>query len=296
MHGTEASVQGFAAGADDFVVKPFSPPELVARIEAQLRLRALQRAVMRMEKETTLGVMAAGIAHEVLNPVNAVLTAMGPLRQRFAKLPEARDREMCEALLEAVEESGGRIRDVVRAMLSLARRDGEDLVLREARLSEGIRSVLTVLGHRASGAVEIESDIAWDEPMQCYPELLFQVVLNLVGNAIDALEERGGRVFIGAERAGDEVRIRIRDDGPGVPPEMRERIFAPFFTTKAPGKGTGLGLAIGREIAALHGGRLELLSPEGGGAEFVLTVPYVSAAGRAALAASAEEPSTDVLH
>ncbi len=297
MHGTEASVQGFAAGADDFVVKPFSPPELLARIEAQLRLRALQRAVMRMEKETTLGVMAAGIAHEVLNPVNAVLTAMSPLRQRFAKLPESRDREMCEMLLDAVEESGGRIRDVVRAMLSLARRDGEELVLRETKLSDGIRSVLTVLGHKVAGDVAIESDIAWDEPMQCYPELLFQVVMNLVGNAIDAVEERGGTVHITTERAGDEIRIRVRDDGPGVSPEMRERIFAPFFTTKAPGKGTGLGLAIGREIAGLHGGRLELFTPDGGGAEFVLTVPYVGpAAGRPVLDLTAEESPEHELH
>jgi two-component system NtrC family sensor kinase len=218
---------------------------------------------------------------------------MGPLRQRFAKLAEARDREMCEMLLDAVEESGGRIRDVVRAMLSLARRDGEDLVLREAKLSDGIRSVVTVLGHKI-GTVELESDLAWDEPMQCYPELLFQVVMNLVGNAIDALEERGGgRVFIGTERAGDEIRIRVRDDGPGVPPDVRERIFAPFFTTKAPGKGTGLGLAIGREIAALHGGRLELLSPDGGGAEFVLSVPFVPPSGRPLHEAS---PDGDVLH
>jgi signal transduction histidine kinase len=75
--------------------------------------------------------------------------------------------------------------------------------------------------------------------------------------------------------SGGEVRIRVRDDGPGVPVGMRERIFAPFFTTKAPGQGTGLGLAIGREIATLHGGRLELSATEGPGAEFVLTVPFV---------------------
>lgn len=284
MHGTEASVQGFEAGADDFVVKPFSPPELMARIEAQLRIRSLLRAVMRMEKQTSLGLMAAGIAHEVLNPVNAVLTAVGPLRARLEKLADAGDRDLAGALLEAVEESGTRIRDVVRAMLGLAREgDRGELVLREARLSEAIRSVMTVLNHR-KGAVEVSVRHDWDEPVQCYPELLGQVVLNLVGNALDALAESGGRVEVVTECDGEQVRIRVRDDGPGIPPEDRDRIFAPFFTTKPPGEGTGLGLAIGREIAALHGGTLELETSSWGGCEFVLEFPYLAPGAAAALA------------
>lgn len=272
MHGSEASVQGFEAGADDFVNKPFSPPELLARVEAQLRIRALQRRVMQMEKQTTLGTMAAGIAHEVLNPVNAVLTAVEPLRKRVQALDE-RDRRLATSLIDVVQSSGVRIRDVVKAMLGLARNSDSELRLRKSDLSEGIESTLTLLRHRIGGSVRVVCQLGCDEPVDCYPELLFQVVMNLVTNALDALGEEGGTVYIVTERDDHAVRIRVRDDGPGIPPDVRERIFAPFYTTKAPGAGTGLGLAVSREIADLHGGRLDLQSAPGRGAEFVFTLP-----------------------
>jgi len=120
----------------------------------------------------------------------------------------------------------------------------------------------------------------WNESVMCFPDLLGQVVMNLVGNAMDALGPGGGNVWIVVERDDDLVCIRVRDDGPGIPPEARRRVFTPFFTTKPPGVGTGLGLAISREIMALHRGTLELAPSGERGAQFVACLPCVTPDGR----------------
>ena len=274
-HGAEAALQGFAAGADDYVVKPFSSPELLARIGAQIRLRQLAYAVMRMEKQTTLGLLAGGIAHEVLNPLNAVTNSLGPLRLGVERMSHGtateRDVVMAARLLDAIDLSAGRIQRIVNAILTFTR--GEERPRQTAaRLSEGIESILTIIAYRTAH-VDIEREYRFDEPFLCYPEILDQVIMNLLVNAADAATETGSHIWIRTDRVGRDVIVSVRDDGHGVPLAIRERIFAPFFTTKAPGKGTGLGLAVSREIASLHGGTLELAAGAGPGAEFVLTLP-----------------------
>ncbi|MBP7127629.1 response regulator [Myxococcota bacterium] len=280
-HGTDAVVEGLQAGADDFVVKPFSTPELLARVDAQLRIRSLTLSLLRSEQQASLGVVSAGIAHEVLNPVNAIVNSVPPLRKAIARLAKggsrtADDVVVCEALLGAVEQSGERIHRIVEAFRSVTRPGGEQPALQVARPGEVVDAVLQMLRYRldADSRIRVHRRYGWDEPMLCYPELLGQVVMNLAGNALDALGSSGGNLWISTERSGDQVRIRVRDDGPGIPPEVRERIFTPFFTTKPPGSGTGLGLSISREIMALHRGTLDLSPAAGRGTEFVATLPY----------------------
>jgi signal transduction histidine kinase len=274
-HGADAALEGFAAGADDYIVKPFSAPELLARVNAQLRVRRLAMALMRAEKQTTLGLMAAGIAHEVRNPMNALLNAVPALRRQLDALPDeaVEPDQLRDALLDSIERSGERIRQVVDAMLALSRQTPGELRLREVHLSESIDATLAVLRYRTRQGVEVHKHYAWDGPVWCYPELVGQVVMNLLINALDAVDPQHGRIDVEVLRDGDEVRVVVRDDGPGVAPDMREKIFEPFFTTKPPGVGTGLGLAVSREIAALHGGSLEVESNEGRGAAFVLVLP-----------------------
>ena len=281
MHDTEASVEGFTAGADDFVVKPFSPPELLARIKAQLRIRTLARAVMRMEKQTSLGLMAAGFAHEVRNPVNALVNAVPPLRKSVKLVGGGDGNERaafnCDRLLNAVEKSGGRIRAVVDNMLTFASHGDEEMTLRDVPVCDAIDALVGVLNHRLCEGVTIQRTYAWKGSLLCYPDLINQVVMSLVLNALDAVQPTGGgEVHISTDlvdNASQSVRIRVSDNGEGIPLEDRERIFAPFYTTKPPGSGTGMGLAIARDIVALHDGTLELAPDCRNGAEFIIEIP-----------------------
>ena len=285
MHDTEASVQGFSVGADDFIVKPFSPPELLARVNSQLRIRTLGRTVMRMERQSTLGLMAAGFAHEVCNPVNVIVNSIDYLRRALDQVPSEHVRRRCDALIAAVEKSGRRVEVVVKDMLTLANHGEQAIALKEIELRAGIESVVAIVSHRLAGRVNIERRYDWNGQIVCYPELINQVVLNLVQNSLDAIgPETDGTVCVTTERIEDRVRIRVGDDGPGISWDARESIFAPFYTTKDPGKGTGMGLAIARDIVSLHNGTLELTTDRPKGAEFVVELPLSMPGQNGALA------------
>jgi len=278
-HGTEATLEGFAAGADDYVVKPFSPPELLARLRAQLHIRQLTLALLRAEKQSAVGILAAGIAHEVRNPLNAMVNAVPPLRPLLAvDGAEGPGGRLGTQLLGIIESSGERIGHVVDGLLAFSRTDTEEVrPLDGADLAARIDTVLALLAHRLGDGVAVERTDGWQDSVSCRPELVSQLVMILVANAVDALEEAGGTVELTTEQRAGRLCLRVADDGPGIPPEQRERVFTPFFTTKDPGKGTGMGLAIARDIMRLHDGELVLASREGAGAEFVATF---SEAGR----------------
>ena len=281
-HGADAALEGFRAGAADYVVKPFSAPELLARVEAQIRIRRMGLALVRLEKQTTLGLLSSGIAHEVLNPINAVVNAVAPLRQALRRGPP----ELGEELLCVVERAGDRVRSIVRSLLSFAR---QDVVRpREVSLVELLESVLTILQFRLGTRVQVHRDLQWTGEVTCVPELLGQVLMNLLTNALDALPADGGNLWIRSARVGEAIQLSVRDDGPGVSPALRERIFDAFFTTKPPGSGTGLGLAVSREVMAMHGGSLELAPPGASGAELILSLPVVPPAE--------DRPDVEVLH
>jgi signal transduction histidine kinase len=279
-HGTDAALEGFAAGADDFVTKPFSPPELLARVNAQIRIRTLAVTLIRLEKQSSLGVLAAGIAHELLNPVNAIINAVPSIRKSLDRIKAGqattRDPDMVNALLDAVEASGGRMHGVVRGVLTYSRQERVPR-LAESPLSTEIESVLSILRFRLDQGFTVHRAYGFDEPVAHYGEWIGQAVMNLVGNALDAMQGNGGKnIWIRTEKDGNRVRIRIRDEGPGVPAPLREKIFDAFYTTKPPGTGTGMGLAISREIIEMHRGTLELNTAVTTGAEFVISLPIAS--------------------
>jgi signal transduction histidine kinase len=275
-HGADAALEGFRAGAADYVVKPFSAPELLARVEAQIRIRRMGLALVRMEKQNTVGLLSSGIAHEVLNPINAVVNAVEPLRETLREAGVSGGVE----LLDVVQRAGDRVRRIVRALLAFARHD--EVRARPVQLEELIDSVLVILQFRIEGRVRVHRELGWTGELVCVPELFGQVLMNLITNALDALPDGAGTLWIRSARDGDQVRISVKDDGEGVNPGLRERIFDPFFTTKPPGSGTGLGLAVSREVMTMHGGTLELAPPGRGGAELVATLPLAGPPATAA--------------
>ena len=140
------------------------------------------------------------------------------------------------------------------------------------------QAVLLQEGKARERGVEVELDLEEGLPPVLGGQALFQVFTNLISNACDAMEGRGGHLKITSRRQGwNKIVVRVSDTGPGMPPEVVERVFLPFFTTKGPGKGMGLGLAVCRELVGRLCGRIEVDSVPGQGTTFTVTVPCVPA-------------------
>ncbi len=290
------------------------------------KLQQTQTQLIQNEKMCSLGQLVAGVAHEINNPVNFVcgnlihasqyaedLLNLLKLYQRYYPHPVAEIEEIAEAIdadflmedftktLSSMQLGTNRIRQIVQSLRNFSRIDEAQMKLVD--LHEGIDSTLLILQSRlkARGTnpeISIIKDYGNLSLVECYPGLLNQVFMNLVSNAIDALETRDEKQYTRVSLTASppqqgvtshplptirictevidsqQVAIRIIDNGPGIPEEILSRIFDPFFTTKPVGKGTGLGLSISYQIVVeKHGGRLKCISGVGKGTEFVVEIP-----------------------
>jgi signal transduction histidine kinase len=295
-HGSEAAVEGFSCGADDYITKPFAPQELMARVEAHIRIRRLTVALIRAEKQASLGAMSAGIAHEILNPVNVVINAIGPLRKAVTSLregqPDTRQVERSEKMLKVIESSGKRISRVVDAVMRLSQQDREGITFRPTLIADHLESVVTMLGYRLSKGYDLTLDLEYKGYVDCVPDLLDQAVLNLLNNAMDAMPS-GGSLTLSARQVGDDLEICVTDTGNGIPDELKSRIFNPFFTTKSSGTNAGLGLALLREIVGMHSGQASLVCSSPKGSTFDLRIPLVQRQSNTVKACEKEQCPTD---
>ena len=267
----EWALHGFASGADDYVSKPFHPDELLARIDVQLRLRGLMDDQIRKEKLATLGSLAAGLAHEVRNPVGAILAGLPRLRRELASVelrPAA--REMLDVAIDCAQ----RIDRLVGDLLDLGQPDRDGARLWDPH--EGIEAAIRVLSHRAPESVAIHRRFGFAGRVMARPAALNQVFVNLLDNAIAAVAG-GGVIEVETAAADRGALFAFSDSGAGIPDELRARVFDPFFTTKEVGRGTGLGLHISRRIVEEHGGTLDVIGSRLHGACFRIWLPEAEA-------------------
>ncbi len=285
--------------------------------QALNELKQTQVQLIQSEKMSSLGQLVAGIAHEINNPVNFIYGNVNHANsyiqhllahvrlyqqehlQNSVKIEEHAEEidldfigEDLPKILASMRMGAERIREIVLSLRNFSRLDEADM--KSVDLHEGIDSSLLILQNRLKAkpgqdrCIEIIKEYGNLPQVECYPGQLNQVFMNILSNAIDALEEKNEEWAIGngknaqcpTLRIGTEVIederavIRIADNGPGISEGLRSRIFDPFFTTKPVGKGTGLGLSIAYQIIAdRHGGKLECFSAPGEGTEFRIEIP-----------------------
>jgi signal transduction histidine kinase len=227
-------------------------------------LRATQKRARAAEELADTATLVAGLAHEIGTPMGVI--------QGHAKLLErAVDDDKAKWRLRTIQEQIGRISRIIQTLLGMARPSRSAPT--DVALASLIDKTLVFVGERMSRhGIEIVREMDPDISVHGDPERLQQVFLNLILNAVDVMEE-GGRLYLGLEADGDFAVARVRDDGPGIPPEVREKLFEPFVTTKEAGRGSGLGLAVARGIASDHGGKLALDDSVEQGACFVIRLP-----------------------
>jgi two-component system NtrC family sensor kinase len=247
---------------------------------AYQELQKTQSQLVQSAKMASLGELVAGVAHEINNPlafsVSHLETARRSLSRIETELPaEALSpvRQYWDRAQNRLGEMGmglERIRELVVKLRSFSRLDEGER--KRVNIKECVDSVLTILGHRLKEPLQVETHFSDPAMLDCYPGLLNQAVMNLVANAIDAIEGPGRIVIRAGEESGKYV-ISVSDTGKGIPGDLRDRVLEPFFTTKPVGQGTGLGLSITYSIVEKHGGSLELASPEQGGTCAVMRLP-----------------------
>jgi signal transduction histidine kinase len=272
------------------------------------QLKHTQTQLIQTEKMSSLGQMVAGVAHEINNPINFIhgnleyaneyiinlLNLLRLYQQEYPQPTEAIAEEIAEIeldfltedllkLLESMKIGSERIRQIVLSLRNFSRLDEAQMKLVD--IHEGIDNTLLILNSRLKQGIEVIKNYGQLPEIECYPAQLNQVFMNILVNAIDALEESGDnskkskipQILIQTQKLdSSQILVRICDNGPGISPAIQSKLFDPFFTTKEPGKGTGIGLAICYQIVEKHRGKIEVISSLGGGAEFAIALPASS--------------------
>ena len=248
---------------------------------ANRKLTDAQAKLVQAAKMASLGELVAGIAHEINNPLAFILAHQGTVERLLGEIPQPEgDAPAQRAFAKARDRVGSmrmgltRIQDLVLNLRKFSRLDEGERTL--VNVPEAIDTVLALIQHKLGSRITVVRDLAGRPEIHCTPALLNQVVMNILGNAADAMPDTGTITIVTSGT--DEIDlIRISDTGPGIPEALREKIFEPFFTTKPVGSGTGLGLAIAYSVVQAHSGSLSVEAAPGGGACFVIGIPRQAA-------------------
>jgi signal transduction histidine kinase len=322
------------AGANDFLAKPVDNDELQLRVDnllefrrhaetkkwnemleqgkmkleeknreleaALLQIEKAQAQIIQQEKLASIGQLAAGVAHEINNPMGYITSNMNSLwkyAEKLAQFIEIQEqairkcsddetkkaitdlkrqikldfvmKDFRELIAESLEGSK-RVSKIVQDLKSFSRAEGNDAI--RIDLNECIQSTINVVRNEIKYVAELDLHMGEVPLVMCRPQQIGQVVMNLLVNAAHAISGKG-LITLDTALVGNTVEIRVTDSGCGIPPENMQKIFEPFFTTKEAGKGTGLGLAISHDIISKHGGEMLVQSEVGKGTTFTVRLP-----------------------
>jgi len=291
-------VAGLDAGVNAYLAKPFSAKELVSTVRSLVRIQETTADLVLSHNMDSLETIAGGLAHEINNPLNYVKNALSLIqRDASAMLDEAREglggstdaratpptKERAERMRKMFDVADSGLKRIGATVVLMQRyaREGYTRALQSFDIFEAARDVASVLQAGLPRPV-VELSFEGDGRIECVPEEMNQVLTNLIQNALDALPKDGtGAIRVAASGRGGVLVLSVRDNGAGIPPEARAKIFTPFFTTKDVGVGMGLGLTIVHRVVSSLGGTVGVTSELGQGTEFTLRIPQ-SARPRAA--------------
>ena len=248
-------------------------------------LKHAEVQLVHSEKMASLGRLVAGVAHEINNPVTFIANSVAPLSRRLTRAAEGASPEVARMLTEAQDltaimgRGAERAAAIVRDLRTFSRLD--EATRKPVDLHEGLDVSLRLLEHRWRDRIAVHRDYGVLPLVECDAGQVNQAFANILANACDAISDRGN-IWVRTRAEDDHVTVTIRDDGGGIPPEVRDRIFDPFFTTKDVGHGTGLGLAIAHGVVSAHGGRITVESAPGAGTAFHVVLPLLASLDRAA--------------
>ncbi len=272
----EGTTQRIARG--DF--KPL--PVLDTRDETQRVVEGFNRMVAELEKRqdqlvqakkmSSLGVLTAGIAHQLNNPLNNISTSCQIILEELNQA----DVEFIRKMLTNVEQEVYRARDIVKGLLEFSR--VREFALKRIPLEDVVRRSIRLISSQVPSGIDIVEEVPWDLLVDIDAQRMQEVFLNLLMNAVQAIKEPPGEVKIAAavDKERQEAVITVEDTGVGIPKEELDRVFDPFFTTKEIGVGTGLGLSIVYGIIEKHHGIIAVESKKGEGTRFIIRLPLPS--------------------
>ena len=263
-------------------------------------LTQAQTHLVQSEKMASLGQLTAGVAHELNNPINFISASIKPLQRNvedllglldkydsvvqkgdlageFGEVDELKESVDLDYLIKETQnlfrgilEGSNRSMQIVKDLRTFSRMDENEF--KQVDIHDGIDSTLLLLHHKMENRIAVQKNYGKIPFVECLPGKLNQVFMNILTNSILAIEDKG-EITIETSSTDDKVKISFKDNGKGMPPEVRDHIFEPFFTTRTVGEGTGLGLSISYSIIEEHAGIIEVASEPGKGTEFIITLP-----------------------
>jgi signal transduction histidine kinase len=264
------------------------------------KLKETQMQLVSSEKMASLGVLTAGIAHEINNPVNFIYTGINSLRKDYEEFlsinhkieqiindqdndglsksieeikQEGEYNDLLEIIPQTIEDikvGAERASDIIKGLRNFSRIDKDSMQLSD--IHDGLNSSLLLLRNKFKNHIAVEKDYHQLPLIECYPGKLNQAFLNILSNSIDAIEDQG-KITIRTFMKDDQVVIQIEDTGKGIPDNIKDKIFDPFFTTKSVGNGVGLGLSITFGIVQEHNGKIDVKSSVNSGTIFTISLP-----------------------
>lgn len=241
--------------------------------DAYKRLQTTQAQLIQSSKMASLGQLVAGIAHEINNPLSFSISNVDLLKNKVEALYKEEPLEDIRKLFSRSMDGLERVKKIVLDLRGFSRLDEAER--KEADINEGIEHTLTIVGHLFKEQIKLNKELGDIPRIECYPRQLNQVVMNLLVNAVEAIEGEG-EVGIKTYKQGENIVIEVSDSGMGIPEDIKDKIYDPFFSTKKGKEGMGLGLSICYGIVQTHKGRIEVESEVGKGSRFRVLIPLKS--------------------